>query len=344
MRDRASELIDALRRPEYVGENRCLPCTVVNVAIAVAGSALIGARSRRRRGGLLALGALAGSLAAIYLRGYLVPGTPWLTKRYLPERALAAFDKEPAREGTRYGGWETDEGVETVGSTDEGAGSGDEDDPRSESEGDGVETDGTDGDDGDDQEWETVEKIEYRRENEVDPEEFLLSIDAVEPTADGTDLRLTEDFAASVEEGLERYREEPRDPDALADLFGTDREEVTVKDREYPAVSIGRRIRKWPSEGALVADLATADALEVRTDRWRAVPLEQRVEILEAMRAFHEQCPYCKGPISMSSDTVESCCRSYEVVMLGCEDCEAPLLEFDPDVVEGGAAGTGVQP
>ena len=39
------------------------------------------------------------ALAAIWLRGYLVPGTPELTKRYLPERALALFGKAPAATG-----------------------------------------------------------------------------------------------------------------------------------------------------------------------------------------------------------------------------------------------------
>lgn len=332
MRDRATDLIDALRKPEYVGENRCPPCTAVNVAIAIAGSALILARSRRRRDRLFAVAALGGSLAAIYLRGYLVPGTPELTKRYLPERVLAAFGKEPAREGSRYGGWEP---IDDAGKDDsEGTGT-------DAAETDSTGTDPDSGGDGEDPKRETMERIEYRRENEVDPEAFLSSIDAVEPTADGTDLRLTEEFADRVEAGLEDHREEPRDLEAIAGLFGVDRAEVTVKDREHPAVAIGGRIRTWPGDGALVADLATAGAIEDRTDRWRTVPLEQRVEILEALRAFHERCPYCRGPISMSSDTVDSCCRSYEVVMLGCEACDAPLLEFDPDAVERRASDTG---
>ncbi|PSP57067.1 hypothetical protein BRC72_11755 [Halobacteriales archaeon QH_7_66_36] len=38
---------------------------------------------------------LLAAFAAIWLREYLVPGTPTLTKRYFPERVLAAFDKEP---------------------------------------------------------------------------------------------------------------------------------------------------------------------------------------------------------------------------------------------------------
>ncbi|MCU4925818.1 hypothetical protein OB905_07455 [Halobacteria archaeon AArc-dxtr1] len=41
----------------------------------------------------LAGGVLVLSLAAIYFRGYLVPGTPTLTKRYFPDWLLAKFDK-----------------------------------------------------------------------------------------------------------------------------------------------------------------------------------------------------------------------------------------------------------
>jgi hypothetical protein len=97
-------MFESLKQPEYTGENRCPPCTVVNVAIAVAISAvpvlIVGATAV---GGapdgpavLAASGAiLAASLATIYLRGYLVPGTPTLTKRYFPESVLRLFDKAP---------------------------------------------------------------------------------------------------------------------------------------------------------------------------------------------------------------------------------------------------------
>ena len=81
--------LDRLRRPEYTGENRCLPCTVVNVALAGIGAAAVGALATAGAGAV----ALAAGLAAIWLRGYLVPGTPELTKRYLPERVLRLFGK-----------------------------------------------------------------------------------------------------------------------------------------------------------------------------------------------------------------------------------------------------------
>ncbi|QCC46276.1 hypothetical protein DV707_00470 [Halobellus limi] len=80
-----------IRRPEYTGDNRCLPCTAVNLALAAVltgGVALVSPP--------VAAAVAVGSLASIYVRGYLVPGTPELTKRYLPERVLAWFGKGAA--------------------------------------------------------------------------------------------------------------------------------------------------------------------------------------------------------------------------------------------------------
>ena len=85
------ELLRTVRQPEYTGENRCLPCTVVNVLIAAVVGVAVSKRSKPA-----GAGTVAGSLALIYLRGYLVPGTPALTKRYLPPTALRWFGKEPS--------------------------------------------------------------------------------------------------------------------------------------------------------------------------------------------------------------------------------------------------------
>ena len=84
--------ITRYQNPEYTGANRCLPCTITNVAIAAVGALALG---------LVAppLGALAflGALLTIYLRGYLVPGTPTFTRRYFPDWLLSVFDKvDPA--------------------------------------------------------------------------------------------------------------------------------------------------------------------------------------------------------------------------------------------------------
>jgi hypothetical protein len=89
------QVVERVRRPEYTGENRCVPCTVVNLLIGGVAAVALGALWPPA-------GVLAGllALAAIYLRGYLVPGTPTITKRLLPERVLAWFGKdgEPDRD------------------------------------------------------------------------------------------------------------------------------------------------------------------------------------------------------------------------------------------------------
>ena len=81
-------VIHRYQNPEYTGANRCLPCTITNVAIAAVGSLALGLVSPPL-GGV----ALLGSLLTIYLRGYLVPGTPTFTRRYFPDWLLARFDK-----------------------------------------------------------------------------------------------------------------------------------------------------------------------------------------------------------------------------------------------------------
>lgn len=84
-------LYSSIRNPEYTGENRCIPCTVVNVLIAAVISGLIALVSAP-----IAVASFALFVGAIYVRGYLVPGTPTLTQTYFPDRVLRWFDKESA--------------------------------------------------------------------------------------------------------------------------------------------------------------------------------------------------------------------------------------------------------
>jgi hypothetical protein len=86
--------VDSIRQPEYTGENRCTPCTVVNIGIAAALAAVGAFGIDSGVGGILFVVAL----GIIYFRGYLVPGTPTLTKRHLPASVLRLFGKEPLSE------------------------------------------------------------------------------------------------------------------------------------------------------------------------------------------------------------------------------------------------------
>lgn len=78
-----------IKRPEYTGENRCMPCTVVNVLVALAVAVGLAVISP-----VVGVLALLVSLLAIYFRGYLVPGTPEITERYFPAPLLRLFGKE----------------------------------------------------------------------------------------------------------------------------------------------------------------------------------------------------------------------------------------------------------
>jgi hypothetical protein len=99
MSQASPNVVERLRQPEYVGENRCVPCSLVNVVIALVVAAGLGVGVQSLAGAtpaaVVAAGFLGASLSAIYLRGYLVPGTPTLTRRYLPGRVLRWFDKAP---------------------------------------------------------------------------------------------------------------------------------------------------------------------------------------------------------------------------------------------------------
>lgn len=106
-----ADVASRLRRPEYTGENRCTPCTVLNVLAAATTAAVLATVS-------VTLGTLSflAALLAIYLRGYLVPGTPTLTKRYLPASVLRAFGKQPPSAGvTITDDGETNQALATAG-------------------------------------------------------------------------------------------------------------------------------------------------------------------------------------------------------------------------------------
>lgn len=87
-------LLDRFRKPEYTGENRCVPCTVLNLLIAAAASSIIAVFSAP-----FGIAAFVVSVGVIHLRGYLIPGTPTITSRYFPDRVLRLFDKGTAESG-----------------------------------------------------------------------------------------------------------------------------------------------------------------------------------------------------------------------------------------------------
>ncbi|MEF8773838.1 MAG: hypothetical protein V5A23_01615 [Halobacteriales archaeon] len=278
-------VVDRLRKPEYTGENRCIPCTLVNTALAVllAVGAAAGAAANWEvpvAGGLGA-GVLAVSLGSIYVRGYLVPYTPALTKRYFPDRVLAWFDKAP-----------TEGGIEAV---DDGA-----------------------------------DAPVAGETSDLEPEPVLLEAGAIEICRGGEDLCPTDQFTAAWREEIRSLRDGGVES-SVAATIGVDADGVAVEERdEYVLVRAeGEPVARWESYPALLADMAAYPLLSERIDDWADYGRRAQGSLLKGTRVFLESCPTCEGELAFSRDTVESCCRSIDVVALSCTECDARLLEVE---------------
>jgi hypothetical protein len=269
-----SERVHRLRQPEYTGENRCIPCTIVNLLIAVLVSGLVAIASPP-----VAAVVFAVSVAAIYLRGYLVPGTPTLTKRYFPDPVLRLFDKHELPEPP------------------------------------------------------TVE-------DDSDVEAFLLDVDAVEVCREGTDLCLTEGFREAWYDRIERLREQGDVDEGVVALFeGLDIDPNRVRIESYgdayEAYIDDTRVGQWESRAAYLADIGAEAELRERHPAWHRLGFDERTEILGALRLWLERCPTCDGPVTLGEETVESCCRSIDVIAATCEECGARVFEaqFSPEAM-----------
>ncbi|GGM72308.1 hypothetical protein J2752_002351 [Halarchaeum rubridurum] len=292
VRNALDDALDTLRRPEYTGENRCTPCTVLNTALALCLALLAGAVAPAA--GVLVLAA---SLAAITLRGYLVPGTPTLTKRALPDRVLRRFETGHAvgADGTtRVAGDDTSDGDADAGA-------------------DGA------------------------LDPEFDPEATLRDAGVLVERETGSDLTLAPDFRAAWRERIAALRDERTVRVAFADVVGIDASRVTVRDAGGSFVANvtggGRGGVTWPSEAAYRADVAAGRVLDERDpETWDALGPDERVVALSALRLFAEHCPACDGPVSFGEDVVESCCRAVDVVAVTCDDCGTRVFELEqPD-------------
>lgn len=269
--------LDAVRRPEYTGENRCTPCTLVNATAAVLLAVSLGLVVPLAPMGAAAVtgGTLLVAAAAIYLRGYLVPGTPHLTRTYLPDRVLRYFEHDGP-------------------------------------------TTPTDG---------------------VDPLSILTEAGATTECVDVDDLCLTEEFRAAWEERIDERRRSDTSRADLASIVDVPEDALVLE--EYGAAFVAlatvdggdgghrRRVGQWESRGAFVADMAGADVLRDRSPSWSSLDAGERGRVLNALRIFLEACPTCGDPVNFGEETVESCCRSREVVAVTCDGCGARLFEAD---------------
>ncbi len=308
------DVVDELGQPEYTGENRCEPCTVLNLAIAAVLGSIVARKSRL--GGLFAVGV---SIALIYLRGYLVPGTPTLTKRHLPPEVLRWFGKDPEPAVASGLG-----GVDGGSTPDRDSTPGDVTTFDEEA---AVATDdataAADGDESDDEATTDGTAV-------ADLETFFLSNDVLEPCEDRDDLCLTDEFEAVWFDEIDPLSESGIDVEAAVDAFGFDadpeRFELDERGGTYRLLSETGAAGRWPSRAALLADVAASRALASWTDDWDGYPPETKGEVLNGLRMFLETCP-SGGDVRMGEEVVESCCGSHEVIAVTCEDTGERLFE-----------------
>lgn len=316
------ELADTLRQPEYTGENRCPPCTAVNLLIATALGWLLSRKSK-----LAGSIAVACSIAVIYLRGYLVPGTPELTTRYLPPSVLRRFGKSPEADletGLTASAPPTADGNRT---TDEGV-DGDADAATDAATAPDADTD-----------------LDGTPTVPDDLETYLLDVNILEPCDDRDDLCLTAAFETEWLDAIESAVESEVGTEETVEAFGFDAasEEFELVERNEGAYALrfgtkdigdGPRYNAgmWPSYAALVADVAASGLLDSWLDEWDEYDSRQKGQILNGVRMFLETCPTAEGGVRLTEETVTSCCSSSTVVAVVCEENGDRLFEHQlPD-------------
>lgn len=260
--------VAVLRRPEYIGENRCLPCTVLNLALVAAVGVALGVWVAPAAG---AAAAVLG-LLLVYARGYVVPGTPTLTQRFLPDAVLAYFE---------HGGPPT---------ADTGA--------------------------------------DANVDDEFDPESALVDASALTPCRDRDDLCLDSFFRTQWQSQMPVVAE---DIDAavyhLMPSSFDNPVEVEYRGEAVVARVANATVAQWPSRAAFVADAAGAAVLADADPEWADRGFAERTRLLAGLRLWLDRCSVCDGPVELGAETVESCCRSVEVVAASCTSCGARIFE-----------------
>jgi hypothetical protein len=300
--------VGRLRRDRYTGSNRCWPCTGLNLLILAA----LAAGAWLTLGAAVGVGTLVVGLAAVWLRGYLVPLTPRVTPPLLAALPTSwsphAAPPEPeAGPRSRVPPADDGDGDSRAGDG-PGRGVGADAAARTES------TDGVDG--------------------HADADATLLGrlFEAGVLTEDDRGVGLAPSFAAAWRSRAAAAR--PVTPDGVATALV---EELPWVADATAVVDEGHRwIRLDGQAGAAVAEswlslpAAVADLTAVRTlaDRTSLTDRE-RTLAASSLRPFLEACPACGASLVTTDPT--NCCGSprgaHGVVeqVLACPDCDESL-------------------
>lgn len=296
--------VETVSIPEYTGENRCLPCTIVNVV----GVAIVAGLLFRRRRSLGLLAALAGG-TAIWLRGYALPGTPLFAPRIVEPLPIDIGPDHPGDLGSgslaAAGPNSLDDENHAVTDTDidsepaEISG----DTPRSRSADSGIAPD-------------------EPTDDAIDPEAILTTlVDADALVAGEETLTLDESFQTALYDRIGDLRR--GSDDALAERAAAIAGPDIVGEVHDERVLLAGSRDAWLSRPIALAETATAELL-----RERGVADEVARTAVRPLRAFLDTCPLCDGPIR--DTTLRNCCGGPrgisgdpERAVRACADCEA---------------------
>ena len=155
-------------------------------------------------------------------------------------------------------------------------------------------------------------------------ETVLREADVLEPTADGTDLRLTEGFAEAWHERMEQMRGSDRALRWLAASEGIDAAELTVHDEtdRFVVGHEGETVGAWHSRAGFLAAIVAEPTIKewADEDALDSLPSVAREELAARLVMCLERCPDCDGELAfVDRDDGEA------GVALDCRDCGATV-------------------
>ncbi|KTG08292.1 hypothetical protein AUR64_18815 [Haloprofundus marisrubri] len=313
-------LFDTVRRPEYTGERRCWPCTVVNAAVIAVVCLLLAPFSY---GISLLVGAV--GVGLVYLRGYAVPFTPTFAPKLV---ARLPVDFGPTYAVGEESGSLSDVGVDDR--TDSASNT------RSDKNAENVENDTEGGDDSgsseDTEDSEDSENAETRRsdaltDDDIDGDVLVRELAAAGVFTENGELYLTDAFVDEWTDEMTGLREADRETLAAAAADAMPAKATWTLDDDWVVLDADGA-KTWLTESVAIAETSAVRAL-----RSHDVDDGVAAQAANPLRMFLPECPVCGGGVVET--TVRNCCGgtmgvydSPDIEVLACESCDELLYEF----------------
>ncbi|WP_224335524.1 hypothetical protein [Haloprofundus halobius] len=287
-------LLERLRESDYTGENRCIPCTAANVGIASVGALVLSVASPP-----VGVAFFVVSIALVYVRGYLVPGTPDLTKRYFPDWLLRRFESAPDAHPSTAG-------VRTA---------------RDSAAYDSTVVEST------------ADPVSF------DPETYLFEVSALREGDEDIllDTRFERAWYRRID--VLRDGDGGIGQLAKAVGVDAERVSLSDHGNAVAAWLDDDWLGQWESREAFAADMAASAELGDRSEKWDRLSVDARGQVLAGLRACIEHCPVCGGSVEIGKRAVESCCRNYDVIAATCDHCDVRYFEAEYDAADGAFVG-----